>query len=128
MTPFGRRIRELRAERGVTQRQMAAELGVSAAWLSALEKGNRGRPNWEFLQRVIAYFNIIWDDADELVELARISHPRIVVDTAKLSEEATEFANLVAEHIDALETDDLRELIHELKVRVGRARRSGGGR
>ena len=126
MTPFGRRIRELRAERGVTQRQMAAELGVSAAWLSALEKGNRGRPNWEFLQRVIAYFNIIWDDADELVELARISHPRIVVDTAKLSEEATEFANLVAEHIDALETDDLRELIHELKVRVGRARRSNG--
>lgn len=124
MTPFGRRIRELRAERGVTQRQMAQALGVSAAWLSALEKGNRGRPNWEFLQRIIAYFNIIWDDADELVELARISHPRIVVDTARLSEEATEFANLVAEHIGELGAEDLRELIHELKVRTERSRRN----
>lgn len=120
MTPFGRRIRELRAEKGVTQKQMAAALGVSAAWLSALEKGNRGRPSWEFLQRVIAYFNVIWDDADELVELARISHPRIVVDTSRLSEEATEFANLVADRIADLGRDDLLELIHQLKVRASR--------
>ena len=42
MTPFGRRVRELRAERNITQKQMAADLGVSAAYLSALEKGNRG--------------------------------------------------------------------------------------
>lgn len=125
MTPFGRRIRELRAERGVTQRQMAAALGVSPAWLSALEKGNRGRPSWEFLQRVIAYFNVIWDDADELVELARISHPRIIVDTSRLSAEATELANLVAERIGELSADDLNELIHDLKVRTGRHRRAG---
>ncbi|GIK82771.1 MAG: transcriptional regulator [Alphaproteobacteria bacterium] len=125
MTPFGRRIRELRTERGVTQRQMAAALGVSPAWLSALEKGNRGRPSWEFLQRVIAYFNVIWDDADELVELARISHPRIIVDTSRLSAEATELANLVAERIGELSADDLNELIHDLKVRTGRHRRAG---
>jgi transcriptional regulator with XRE-family HTH domain len=124
MTPFGRRIRELRAEKGVTQKQMAAALGVSAAWLSALEKGNRGRPSWDFIQRIIAYFNVIWDDADELAELARISHPRVVVDTTRLSAEATEFANLVAEQIDELRSEDLLELMHELKRRTARNRRA----
>ncbi|MEZ5789698.1 MAG: helix-turn-helix transcriptional regulator [Nitratireductor sp.] len=128
MTPFGSRVRELRRQKGVTQKQMAASLGVSPAWLSALEKGTRGRPSWEFVQRVIGYFNVIWDDADELQELARISHPRIVVDTSRLVPEATEFANLVAEHITHLGRDDLAELIHQVKLRSGRnIRKTGKG-
>ena len=124
MTPFGQRIRELRAERGVTQKEMTAALGVSAAWLSALEKGHRGRPSWNFIQRVIAYFNVIWDDADELAELARISHPRVVVDTSELSAEATELANLVADHVGELGEEDLRALIHEVKRLAAQARRT----
>ncbi len=123
MTPFGQRVRELRSQRGVTQKEMAATLGVSSAWLSALEKGRRGRPNWEFVQRVIAYFNVIWDDADELRELARISHPRIAVDTADAPPEATELANLLAAHVSELHRDDFVELTHELKVRLNRRRR-----
>jgi transcriptional regulator with XRE-family HTH domain len=123
MTPFGRRVRELRDAKGVTQKEMAQALGVSAAWLSALENGKRGRPGWEFIQHVISYFNVIWDDADELQELARISHPRIVVDTAGLAPEATEFANLVAERIGALAREDLIELVFEVKRRSQRRRR-----
>lgn len=123
MTPFGRRVRELRAAKGVSQKDMAAALEVSAAWLSALENGRRGRPTWDFIQRIIAYFNVIWDDADELLELARISHPRIVVDTAGLAPEATEFANLVSERISLLSKEDLAELVYEVKRRSQRRRR-----
>jgi len=123
MTPFGRRVRELRMQKGVTQKEMAAALGVSAAWLSALEKGRRGRPSWGFIQRIIGYFNVIWDDADELLDLARISHPRVVVDTAGLQAEATEFANLVAERIGDLDRDDLEALIFEVRKRAQRKRR-----
>lgn len=120
MTPFGRRVRELRAERGITQKQMAAALGVSAAYLSALESGNRGLPSWDFVQRIVGYFNIIWDDAEELQLLARTSHPKVVVDTSNLSAEATELANLLAGNIDRLGRSDLLELIHDIKVRVNR--------
>jgi transcriptional regulator with XRE-family HTH domain len=115
MTPFGKRIRELRAARNVTQKQMAASLGVSPAWLSALENGYRGRPSWEFLQRIIGYFNIIWDEADDLVRLANISHPRIVVDTTGLAPEATELANLLAEKIRELNQEKLLALTRQLK-------------
>ena len=122
MTPFGRRVREFRAERGITQKQMASDLGVSAAYLSALENGQRGAPSWDFVQRVIGYFNIIWDDAEELQALARQSHPRIVVDTSELSAEATEFANLVAAKIGDLTRGDLIEIMHDIRVRANRNR------
>jgi transcriptional regulator with XRE-family HTH domain len=114
MTPFGERMRELRARRGVTQKEMARAIGVSPAYLSALEHGHRGRPGWDLLQRIILYFNVIWDEAEELQRLAVLSHPRIVVDTSGLSAEATELANLLATRIGHLDEPTLRRLIDEI--------------
>ena len=99
---------------------MAKEMGISAAYLSALEKGRRGAPSWDFVQRIIGYFNIIWDDAEELQTLALTSHPRLIIDTTNLSAEATELANLMSNRIGNLDTGDLLELIHELQVRANR--------
>ena len=113
-TPFGQRVHELRRARGMTLSQLAAELGVSPAYLSALEHGQRGRPSWWLVQRIIAVFNIIWDEAEELAELARLSHPRPVIDTRGLPPEATLLANLLAERIHALSRDRLRHLLKAL--------------
>ncbi|HEY0204668.1 MAG TPA: transcriptional regulator, partial [Acetobacteraceae bacterium] len=44
----------------------------------------------------------IWDDADELGRLARLSHPRITVDTAGLSPAQTALANRLAQTIHRL--------------------------
>ncbi|WP_136657968.1 helix-turn-helix transcriptional regulator [Nitratireductor sp. XY-223] len=110
MTPFGEEIRRLRAERGITQKQMAQAIGVSPAYLSALEHGHRGQPSWEMLQRIIGFFNVIWDDAEELQRLAALSHPRVTIDTAGLSAEATEFANSLSMWIGKLKRGDIRQL------------------
>ena len=118
MTPFGRRLREIRAERGLTLKQMAADLGVSPAYLSALEHGHRGRPNRRFVHRVCQALNIIWDDAEELQRLADLSHPRIPVDTAGLSPEATELANRLAAQIRDLDRDTIRRMLDELRRRA----------
>lgn len=107
MTPFGKKVRSLRAERGVTQKQMAESIGVSPAYLSALEMGKKGRPSFALVQRIITYFNIIWDDAEELIELAGISHPRIVIDTSNLSADATSFANRLSREIKKLTDSDI---------------------
>ena len=111
MTPFGRRLRELRRARGKRLKDMAASLGVSAAYLSALEHGHRGRPGGGFVQQVSAYFNLAWDDVDELRRLAELSHPRIVVDTAGLDPLATELANRLSESIDSLDCATLERLL-----------------
>jgi transcriptional regulator with XRE-family HTH domain len=114
MTPFGDRMRKLRAERGVTLKDMAEALGVSSAYLSALEHGKRGRPGWHLIQRILAYFNIIWDEADDVVRLARISHPRITIDTSGLNPKATELANRLADEIGKLDAATLDELLATL--------------
>jgi transcriptional regulator with XRE-family HTH domain len=104
-------MRKLRAERGITLKEMADGLGVSSAYLSALEHGKRGRPGWHLIQRILTYFNIIWDDAEEVVRLARISHPRITIDTSGLSPRATELANRLADDIGRLDAAALDELL-----------------
>ena len=78
MTPFGQKIRQIRRTKNVSLKEMAEGVGVSSAYLSALEHGKRGTPTWAMVQRIIAYFNIIWDEAEELQRLAEISNPRIV--------------------------------------------------
>ena len=111
MTPYGDRMRKLRAERNVTLKDMAEALGVSSAYLSALEHGKRGRPGWHLIQRILAYFNIIWDEADDVVRLARISHPRITIDTSGLNPKATELANRLADEVGKLDAATLDELL-----------------
>lgn len=115
MTPFGARIRSLRQARGISLKQMAADLGVSAAYLSALEHGHRGRPSWLLLQRICGYLNIIWDDAEELAELAKLSHPRITIDTAGLAPKATLLANELSRKIASLEDGKLDQLLKLLR-------------
>jgi transcriptional regulator with XRE-family HTH domain len=110
VTPFGRRVRELRAQRGITLAEMAQVLGVTPAYLSALEHGKRGRPTFTLIQGVIHVLGVIWDEADELVRLADLSHPRVTVDTAGLDAEATLFANRLAREIGDLSRIDFDAL------------------
>ncbi|MDR6755899.1 transcriptional regulator with XRE-family HTH domain [Mycoplana sp. BE70] len=109
-TPFGVAVRHLREQKRVSQKEMAAALNVSPAYLSALEHGRRGMPSFDFLQRVAGYFNVIWDEAEELFRLARISDPKITVDTAGLPPEYTALANRLAAEIRDLPPETIRRL------------------
>ncbi|MEP3278647.1 MAG: helix-turn-helix transcriptional regulator [Stappiaceae bacterium] len=116
MTPFGAKIREMRSKREISLKDMATALQVSSAYLSALEHGKRGRPTWFMVQRIISFFNVIWDEAEELQRLAEISDPKIAIDTSGLQPEATEFANLLSMKISGLSRESLSHLLHQLRV------------
>jgi len=117
MTPLGQKLRQMREERGVSLKDMAKALRVSSAYLSALEHGRRGKPTWMLLQRIIAYFNVIWDEAEDLQRLAEMSDPKVTIDTAGMTPEATELANRLARDIGKLEPEDLSFLSAELTRR-----------
>ena len=110
MTPFGARVRALRASRGMTLRDLAAQLQVSAAYISALEHGKRGAPSVGLVHQVCDVFGLIWDEAEELAKLAQISHPRVVVDTAGLTPEQTALANRLAQVIGRLPPETVASL------------------
>ena len=122
MTPFGEAMRELRRKKGVTQKEMATALGVSQAYLSALEHGNRSAPSFDFIQRVAGYFNIIWDDLEDLMRVAGLSHPRVVIDTAGLDAAYTALANRLAHEIRNLD----RETVAAIDAMLNQASRQKG--
>ncbi len=113
-TPFGLRLRELRHARGVTLKDLAEALGVSQAYLSALETGRRPRPTPARVDQICAFFGIIWDEAEALKDLARLSQPRITIDTTALSPEATELANRLSQRIRRLDVATVRRLLEIL--------------
>jgi len=115
VTPFGQAMRELRERKGVTQRALAQAIGVTPAYLSALEHGRRGRPTFELLQRIAGYFNIIWDEAEDLFRLADASDPRVVIDTAGLAPQYTLLANELSKQIRTLSPDVVDQMTKLLK-------------
>ena len=111
MTPFGAKIRDLRAQKNITLKQMAGELHLSSAYLSALEHGNRGRPAPGLVMQIAGYLGCIWDEAEDLKRLALLSHPRVTLDTAGMDPDRTLLANLLAEKIGTLTPDQIQSLL-----------------
>ena len=125
MTPFGSKVREFRAKRGLSLKKMAGDLGVTSAYFSALEHGHRGRPGTGLIQQISGYFELTWEEAEDLQRLAQLSHPRIVVDTSGLSPSATELANVLSETIHDMDEDTIEWVIDEIRGRIGAKGRDG---
>ena len=118
MTPFGVRIRALRGEHGITMAAMAAELKVSPAYLSQLERGLRGAPAPAMLDQICALFGLIWQDAEDLKHLGRLSQPRVVLDARGLGVEAVLAANLFAQLLPKVSADEARAMAAWLEQRL----------
>jgi transcriptional regulator with XRE-family HTH domain len=104
-------LREWRTELGITQADLADRLQVSAAYLSALEHGRRGAPSTGLVHQICAELGLIWDASEELLALARLSNPRIVVNTAGLSPQQTALANRIAQTIARLPPEVVGNLL-----------------
>jgi len=111
MTPFGEKLREIRKAKAMSLKDLAEAIGVSSAYLSALEHGQRSRPSWYLIQRIIAHFNVIWDEAENLERLAALSHPRVTIDTSRLSPNACEMANRLSVNIGKMSQADIEKML-----------------
>lgn len=70
---FGFYVRERRQELGITVRAMAEILGISPAYLSDIEKGNRMAP-LDYLDQMAAILAIEEDEREFFVDLSGCSH------------------------------------------------------
>jgi len=111
VTPFGAEIRRLRSAIGMTLKQHAAQIGVTSAYLSALEHGHRGVPTDEMLLRILAVLQLTPDDSQRACDLLKHSRPKITIDTAGLDPMATEISNRLATTIARINETDLKQLL-----------------
>ena len=71
---FGNYLKKRRESLGMSIRGLAAELKVSAAYISDIEKGNRYAPSQEKLERLIEVLQIPEDDRLAFNDLASATH------------------------------------------------------
>ena len=124
MTPFGVKIRDWRQRKNRTLHQQAEMLGVSAAYLSALENGTRGRPSVVLVDQICVWLGLIWDDAEELKQLAALSHPKPTINARGHSAESIYMVNLLAQNIDRLSDADCLAITDIIATRL----RQGSGK
>jgi transcriptional regulator with XRE-family HTH domain len=119
MTPFGQKLRELRRVKKISLKKMSQDLGISSAYLSALEHGHRGQPSTGLVSQICGYFNLMWDDTEMLNGIAQYSHPRVVIDTAGMSVNSTLLANILAQKIRTLDEETIEWILAEIQSQNG---------
>lgn len=105
---FGQRIQRLRRERGLTQRQVAAELGIDFTYLSKLEN-DRGEPPGEDTVRRLAA--VLQTDEEMLLALAGKVPPEL----RERAQREVAFARLVR-RLPSMTDEELRRVSKNLKI------------
>ena len=118
MTPFGFKLKSLRKEKNVSITELAKALKISTAYLSMLENGKRGNPPDGMVELICAYFGLIWDDSEELKDLAKISDINVQINTKILGINATALTNVLKNNIKWLTNKQLIELTEMIEKLV----------
>lgn len=114
LTPFGKAVRKHRIDAGMTLRAMADVLGVSAAFLSAVETGRKPLPEG-FVDRIAVVLDLDMAARAELKKAAEISAREMKMHfgrdaSVRDREVATLFARQFSELSDA-EKEKIRAIL-----------------
>ena len=110
MTPFGIKLKYIRVQRHKSLKDLSRALKVSIAYVSMLENGKRGRPADGLIELICSYFNLSWEEADELKFLAKHSDINTKTNSEKLSLNATMLTNVLKNNIKWLTEEQIKNL------------------
>ncbi len=117
---FGEFLQKKREDKQITLRKMAEQLGVSAPYLSDIEKGRRNPPEIDKLNQIAQILILSVEDKTLMLDLAGKMRNTVAPDLPDyiMSNECIPVALRTARDLDADEADWL-EFIEELKRRKG---------
>ena len=110
MTPFGIKLKHIREQKHKSLKDLSKALKVSIPYVSMLENGKRGRPADGLIELICSYFNLSWEEADELKFLAKHSDINTKMNSEKLSLNATMLTNVLKNNIKWLTEEQLKKL------------------
>ena len=110
MTPFGIKLKHIREQRHKSLKDLSNALKVTIPYVSMLENGKRGRPADGLIELICSYFNLSWEEADELKFLAKNSDINTKLNSEKLSLNATMLTNVLKNNIKWLTEEQLKNL------------------
>lgn len=113
LTSLGKYLRILRAERDIMLKDMADDLNVSRAWLSALEHGER-TPGKTFIDNIIRTYKL---DKSQIVYL-KIAYfnsiKKVEINLTNMSDKQINLAILIGARIHTLDEEEIDNIIKTL--------------
>ena len=106
LTSFGKEVRKRRIDSAVTLGQMAEALGVSPAYLSAIEMGKRNLP-LELLEKISIYFKLPPDEKIQLTRLAEASQKTVSINLSNANLQTREVIASFARNFTNLSREDI---------------------
>lgn len=106
LTSFGKEVRKRRIDSAVTLGQMAEALGVSPAYLSAIEMGKRNLP-LELLEKISIYFKLPPNEKVQLTRLAEASQKTVSINLSNANLQTREVIASFARNFTNLSREDI---------------------
>ncbi len=109
LSKFGKTVRKLRIDKGITLKAMAETLGKTSAYLSAVETGRKNPPK-KLVQQIAGYFEMTATQAQELEQAAEESRSEVTLPMAGFNDAQREVAAAFARQFDSLTEDELNQI------------------
>ncbi|MGT2811763.1 helix-turn-helix domain-containing protein [Streptococcus minor] len=105
-TEFGKYLRKLRIDEGEVLKRMAEKLGVSSAFLSAVENGKKKIPkDWD--EKLSNLYQFTEEQRSQLKQAQQLSQNLIEIDLEPLNQLQKDAAFAFARSIERFDTQDL---------------------
>ncbi len=109
MTEFGKYARKIRIENKENMRDMAKNIGVSAAFLSATEVGKKKIP-LKWIEIISNIYRLSEKQKLELEQVIHITNKQVSINLENLSKEEKELSIMFARTIENVKPDTLEKL------------------
>lgn len=106
MTPFGTYLEILRRSRRIQQKQLADLMGINPCYVSALERGRKGPPSTEILERLVKNMGLSRDEEEMLWHSVDLSEMTFRLPEG-MSQEEFEMVHDLRRHLGRLNEDQV---------------------
>lgn len=115
ITNFGLFVRDLRLKKSEILKDMAGKLGVTSAFLSAVENGKKQIPA-QWFDKISQKYHLNGKEKEELRDAIDTSKDKILIDTKDVSNKNKELAMVFARSFGELD-DDAMDKIKKLLMK-----------
>ena len=114
LTEFGKALRKIRIDRQQLLRDMDDKLGVSSAYLSAVETGKRRIPQ-DWVSKIASIYSLSCEEQADLQSAADNSVFDVTISLVNASEQKRNAVLSFARALDGLNDEDLKRIMASMK-------------
>ena len=108
-TEFGKTVQQLRQLAGLTLYEVSQKLGLSSAFLSAIENGRKRVPE-DFVERLAKAMPVVQKKMSELEALANQARQQVVVPLHKATKQDADLATSLARKFNSLSEEQKKHI------------------